>query len=125
MNLHTWIGEQLITDFGERLADLPRQSHDAVEVRFDTGLAMQIRYPDPDEYSLRWQFRGRTLGIDTAPLHTDIETFPNHLHDREGCIVADPLTRPGRPAWENLQPLIARLLDDPWLETQPDAADHP
>lgn len=116
MNLHTWIGEQLVTDFGARLADLPRLSHDAVEVRFDTGLVMQIRYPNLDEYSLRWHYRERTLGIDTAPLHPELESFPNHLHDGEGGLRTDRATCPGRPAWDNLQPLITRLLSDPWLE---------
>ncbi|MBI5461585.1 MAG: hypothetical protein HY941_05290 [Gammaproteobacteria bacterium] len=115
MTLHTQIGEQLVTEFGERLADLPHATHDALDVRFDTGLALQIRYPNLDEYSLRWSYRERTLGIDTAPLHAEIDSFPNHLHDHDGQIRADRHTRPGRPAWDNLRPLIAALLLDPWL----------
>lgn len=116
MSLHAEIEERLVSEFGERLTAPPRETLDALEAQFDTGLVLQIRYPDPDEYSLRWQYDERTLGIDTAPLHSGLDSFPNHLHDREGRVVADPLTRPGRPAWENLQPLIARLLEDPWLE---------
>jgi hypothetical protein len=115
MSLHSILSEQLITDFGERLVDLPRLNHDALEVRFDTGLILQIRYPNIDEYSLRWSFKERTLGIDTAPLHPDLDSFPNHLHDSEGRIVSDRLTRPGRPVQDNLHALIVALLDDPWL----------
>lgn len=116
MSLHVAIEERLIDVFGARLAAPPRQTLDALEIQFDTGVVMQIRYPDVDEYSLHWHYNERTLSIDTAPLHSELDSFPNHLHDRDGHIVADPFTRPGRPAWENLQPLIVRLLEDPWLE---------
>ena len=116
MNLHSAISDQLINDFGERLVDLPRLNHDALEVRFDTGLILQIRYPNIDEYSLHWSFRDRTLGIDTAPVHPQLDSFPNHLHDSAGRILPDCLTRPGQPVWDNLQPLITALLNDPWLE---------
>lgn len=116
MSLHNSISDQLITDFGERLVDLPRLNHDALEVRFDTGLILQIRYPNLDEYSLRWTFQERTSGIDTAPLHPDLDSFPNHLHDSEGRIASDPLTRPGQPAHENLHRLITTLLVDPMLK---------
>ena len=119
MNLHTMISEQIITDFGERLADLPVQNQDAIEIRFDTGMVLQIRYPNLDEYSLRWTYRERTLGIDTAPVHTELETFPNHLHDGEGRIRSDRLTRPGQPAWDNLHPFITTILGDPWLDKAP------
>lgn len=117
MSLHADIEEQLINAFGERLTAPPRQTLDALEAQFDTGLVMQIRYPDLDEYSLRWTYGEHALGIDTAPLHKDLDSFPNHLHDRDGRVVADPITRPGRNAWENLQPLITRLLENPWLDT--------
>lgn len=116
MSLHSAISEQLITDFGERLTDLPMLNHDALEVRFDSGLVLQIRYPNLEEYSLLWQFNARTLTIDTAPVHAELASFPNHLHDSEGRITADPLTHPGRPVWENLHALVSTLLNDPWLE---------
>lgn len=117
MSLHVDIEARLIATFGARLTAPPRQALDALEIQFDTDLVLQIRYPDADEYSLRWHYRERVLGIDTAPLHSGLDSFPNHLHDRDGRIVADRFTRPGLPAWENLQPLIARLLEDPRLES--------
>ena len=116
MLLHEMLVDALVSDYGERLLAVPQLNHDALEVRFDTGLILQIRYPNLDEYALDWEFGGRRLQLDTAPLHHGLASFPNHLHDRDGRVVADPFTQTGRPAWENLHPLIARLLDDPWLE---------
>ncbi len=116
MSPHNAISEHLITDFGERLVDLPLLNHDALEVRFDTGLVLQIRYPNRENYSLRWSYNERTLGIDTAPLHLQLASSPNHLHNSEGQVVADPLTRPGQPVWDNLHALVTALLSDPWLE---------
>lgn len=110
------ISERLIEHFGERLSGTPQLAQDALTAQFDTGLALEVRFAGGDEYSIRWRVDGYALGIDTAPLHSMLSTFPNHLHGADGAPRPDPLTHPGREPWENVHAVVARVLDDPLLE---------
>ena len=64
-----------------------------------------------EEYSIQWRLGEVDLRIDTAPLHTELSTFPNYLHGPNGSVSEDMPTRPGRAisgragAWYSMQSL--------------------
>ncbi len=116
MTLHAELADEVISHYGEELADTPKQSYDAVTLSFAGDLTLDIRFASADEYSLEWHSAGSRLRIDTAPLHPELTTFPNHLHRCDGEIVADPLTTPGDPPWENVRKLLDAVLKNPLLK---------
>jgi hypothetical protein len=46
------------------------------------GVSLEARIADPHAYAIAWAWGEAELRIDTAPLHRDLATFPNHLHSR-------------------------------------------
>lgn len=115
MSLHLELGAAIEAGFGADLEAPPEQKQDVLIIRLNNGVALEVRYAAPDAYSLRWSRDGTECGIDTAPLHRELATFPNHLHDAAGRVLADPVTRPGAAPRENLEQLIRALLADPLL----------
>lgn len=109
------LSDRIVDEFGERLASAPRITHDALILDLDNGVSLEVRAASPSEYAFTWQASELTLRIDTAPMHPQLATFPHHLHDRHGSPCADPLTDPGRPLWENVHAVVARLLIEPSL----------
>ena len=115
MSLHLELGSAVEAAFADDLDFPVEQKQDALIIRLKNGVMLTVRYAAPDAYSLRWVCGEGDVesGIDTAPLHPGLATFPNHFHDADGRVVADPITRPGAHPQENLQKLIRALLDDP------------
>ena len=116
MSLHPKLADEIVTRFGEQLADMPHVTHDALTVSFANGLAVELRFVDAHEYSIRWRWGEAEMRIDTAPRHAELSTYPNHMHDAAGTVRADPLTRPGRPVSDNMRTVLAAVLEDPLLE---------
>ncbi len=116
MNPLPGLSEHLIEHYGERLAGIPVVAQDALTANFDNGLQIELRFASPEEYSIRWQVGDEVFGIDTAPLHRELATFPNHLHAAGGRLLADPLTQPGRAPWDNVQSVLEAVLASPRLE---------
>lgn len=113
---HLVLHEALAKQVGKMLSDPPELRQDALLLRLSNGVELTVHYASPTAYSLRWKTAdGQQLGIDTAPGHRSIETGPHHLHQPDGRVTDDPLTRPGQPPWDNLQAVIGALLDDPLL----------
>ena len=115
MSLHLELGSMIETSFAGDLASPVEQKQDALIVRLENGVTLEVRYAAPDAYSLRWAYGDAESSIDTAPLHHGLATFPNHFHDASGRVVADPITRPDAPPQDNLQKMVRALLDDPLL----------
>ena len=115
MSLHLELGSAIEAAFGDDLDSPVEQKQDAMIVHLKNGVTLNVRYAAPDAYSLRWVYGDTESGIDTAPLHRGLATFPNHFHDAGGHVVADPITRPDAPPEDNLNRLIRALLDDPML----------
>ena len=115
MSLHLELGSAVEAAFEEDLDTPVEQKQDALIIRLKNGVTLDVRYAAPDAYSLRWTYGDAESGIDTAPLHRGLATFPNHFHDAGGRIVADPITHPDATPEDNLQKLIRALLDDPLL----------
>lgn len=115
MSLHIELAAHVDETFGRRLATPVEQKQDALVVTLDNGVVLTVRYAAPDAYSLRWTNSGKEAGIDTAPLHRELTTFPNHLHGTDGRPQPDPVTRPDLQPAENVVRLIQALLDNPSL----------
>lgn len=115
MSIHLALADMLVRDFAERLAAPVEPRQDALIVHLSNGVTLTVRYAAADAYSLRWRWADGEAGIDTAPVHRELATFPQHLHTPDGRVIADPLTRPGAPPADNLARVIAAVLDDPCL----------
>jgi hypothetical protein len=116
--VHALLGEQLEAHYAHRLSEPVRLAQDALLVFFDTGLIVEARYFSADEYAIAWCWGEAELRIDTAPVHPDCASFPQHLHDDGGQLRADTITQPGAPCWSNFSRLIDALLLDPLLEQE-------
>lgn len=116
--LHLELKEAIDLEFAAAIAEPAELCRDAVLVRLPNGVTIEIRVASAEEYSFGWRWGEAELRIDTAPLHRQVATFPNHLHDAEGRLLPDPITRPGRDPWENVRAVIATLLEDPLLQAR-------
>ncbi len=115
MSLHLELGSAIDADFEDHLDSPVEQKQDAMIVRLKNGVVLNVRYAATDAYSLHWTYGDAESGIDTAPLHRDLATFPNHFHEAGGHVMADPITRPDASPADNLHNLIRALIDDPML----------
>lgn len=88
---------------------------DALQLFLNNGVAVEVRLAAPDEYAFAWAYGDALLRIDTAPVAHGVSTYPNHLHDADERVRADPVTQPGRSPIENLAALVAAVLADPLL----------
>ena len=113
--LHAALAEALGREFAGQLARPPSLHQDALVFALPNGPELTVRYLAADAYSLCWQHDGQDCGIDTAPLHRDLATFPNHLHDAAGTVRADPLSDPASTPAENVARVLRALLADPAL----------
>lgn len=117
MSLHLELQSKIGEHYADQLDGEMQLKQDALIAVFDTGLAIEFRYLNANEYSIQWAWGDAELRIDTAPLHRELSTFPNHLHDADARLKADTLTVPGREPWDNVRQLVDRLLQDPMLES--------
>ncbi|NMF99495.1 hypothetical protein GPA27_19125 [Aromatoleum toluolicum] len=115
MSLHIELADRIDRTFGARLPQPVEHKQDALVVHLGNGVTLTVRYAANDAYSLRWNFGDAELGIDTAPLHRELATFPNHLHDIDGQVRPDPLTHPDDTPVANVSRVIEALLADPSL----------
>ncbi len=119
MSLHPHLASVLATERADCFAAQPRLTQDAMLLELANGVEITVRYAAQDAYSVRWRCPdGKELGIDTAPTHPGLATTPNHLHLAEGLVVADPLTRTGDTAEDNLLRIIDALMQDPLLASK-------
>lgn len=114
--IHPGLVENIIGAYGDRLAASPELTLDAIILRLENEVVMAVRFASPDEYSITWRWGEAGCGIDTAPCHPELATFPNHLHDDSGKALPDPLTSPSREPWDNLRVIMDAVLRDPLLE---------
>jgi hypothetical protein len=116
MSLHLDLASRIDESFGERLEGPTEVKLDALIVRLDNGVTLEARIAAPNAYAIAWAWGEAELRIDTAPMHKDLATFPNHLHAADGSLHHDPLTRCGAAPWDNLSAVINCVLTDPLLE---------
>ncbi|ENO83419.1 hypothetical protein [Thauera linaloolentis] len=121
MNLHPAILEHIEREHADALAAPPQLNQDALTVVLRNGVTLTVRYAAPDAYSLRWNTGPGTpeTGINTAPVHAHLPTYPNHLLHADGTVAADPITRSDASPEANVGALIAALARDPLLASRP------
>ncbi len=117
MSLHLELKTRIEAQYANQLDGEIQLKQDALLALFDSGLALELRYLNANEYSIQWAWGDAELRIDTAPLHKELSTFPNHFHDADAKLHPDTLTVPGKEPWDNVRHVIDRLLQDPLLET--------
>lgn len=115
MNLHLELKDKIEAHYAGQLYGEAVLKQDALLVTFDDGLQVELRYPDPEEYSIAWLWGSALMRVDTAPTHPGIGTFPNHFHDLDGNVREDRLTRPGAEPWGNVRSLLDAVRQDPCL----------
>jgi hypothetical protein len=91
---------------------------DALQLFLTNGVSVEVRLASPEAYAFTWVYGDAMLRIDTAPIAHGVGTFPNHLHDADECVRADPVTQPGRGPIEHLAALVMALLADPLLASK-------
>lgn len=116
MTLHIDLKGAIDRHFAGRMAIDAQLAQDALVVRLNNGVMLELRYAGPDEYAFNWQWGDARMRIDTAPLHAELSTFPNHLHDADDAVRADPITRPDKEPWDNTRRLLEALTADPLLQ---------
>ncbi|MEO8653404.1 MAG: hypothetical protein ABI409_04705 [Ramlibacter sp.] len=113
--LHATLKEALDREFAAAMLEPAELCRDALLVRLRNEVTIELRMPNASEYSIGWRWGDAELRIDTAPLHCELATFPNHLHDSDGQVRADPLTDPRQEPWVNVRAVVVALLEDPLL----------
>lgn len=115
MNINLDLEEKIKHCYAEHIEKIELKQN-ALIVNFDNGLRVDLRYLNLYEYFIAWYSGDRHWKIDTAPLHKELRTSPNHMHDDRGVIVEDPLTHPGESAWGNTRRLLDAILKSPSLD---------
>ena len=116
--LHYALKEAIDVEFVETMMEPAELCQDALLVRLHNGAVSELRIASAEEYSIGWLWGDTELRIDTAPMHPQLSTFPNHLHNSEDQLLPDPFTQPGRDPWDNVRSVITALIDDPMLQSQ-------
>ena len=118
MTIHLELRERIERRFACELARPLELKQDALIVQLRNDVLIELRFAARDEYIINWRWGDAELRIDTAPVHVDLETYPNHLHDADGTLREDPVTRPGQEIWSNVEAAIEALLADPLLQAR-------
>lgn len=115
MMLHLQLKEQIEKYLAEHLNKDVVLLQDALQLSLVNGVEVEIHYLSPTEYSLRWLWKDAEFRIDTAPLHPNLKTSPNHFHDHDGRVLDDPLTVHGADPWNNVRTVLSALIQNPAL----------
>lgn len=115
MTMHLELKQRIEERYRDALAGPLELKQDALLVHLRNGVSAELRFASRDEYSIAWRWGDAELRIDTAPLHAQLATFPNHLHDADGRLRSDALTRPRGEPCDNACAVIDALLADPLL----------
>lgn len=118
MSIHLELAALIEEEFPGHLDGTLERRQDALRLRLNNGVQLTIQYADQMAYSLRWEYDGLMAGIDTAPLHQGLGTFPHHYHTVDGQVLADPVTSPERSPPDNLRRLLAALTTSPVLPAE-------
>lgn len=78
--------------FGNVLKSPAEVKSDGLLLQFNDGSQLELHYPYKKEYSFNFLKDDKTFIIDTAPVHSELETFPNHIHNFDGKLIKDEIT---------------------------------
>ena len=106
--LHLLLAEKVQAEFAEALDSAPVLLQNALQLVLDSGVEMEVRYADPQHYSIVWQWGEPRCRIDTA-------NGASRLVRDDGTEAADTLTQAGADPWTNLKALLTAVVADPLL----------
>lgn len=113
---HVQLYEQLQSEQETLQIEALHLLQDALQISLGNAVTLLVYAASSSEYSFDWQWGDIGMRIDTAPLHATLATSPNHLHRADGTVVADPITDPGQPLFDNCCKLIRHLQRNPLLD---------
>ena len=106
--LHLLLAEKVQAEFADALDSAPVLLQNALQLVLDSGVEMEVRYADPQHYSIVWQWGEPRCRIDTA-------NGASRLVRDDGTEAADTLTQAGADPWTNLKALLTAVVADPLL----------
>lgn len=115
--LHSTLKDAIDAHFVEIITQPAELCQDAVLVHLHNGVVIELRIASPQDYVIAWRWGESELRIDTAPLHPQLATYPNHFHDCESQLLPDRLTDPTRDPWANVCAVLTALNIDPLLRS--------
>ena len=86
------LADGINSKFGDILKSAAEVKSDGLLLQFKDGSRLELHYPNKKEYSFNFLKGGKTFIIDTAPIHNELETFPNHIHNFDGKLTKDEIT---------------------------------
>jgi hypothetical protein len=101
-------GVMLAGDINSRFSDVLQSpaevKSDGLLLQFNDGSLLELHYPNKKEYSFNFLKDGKKLFvIDTAPIHNELETFPNHIHNFDGNLTKDEITNINNEPVKNIE----------------------
>ncbi len=76
---------------------------DGLLLKFKDDSRLELRYPSKKKYSFNFFRNEKLFIIDTAPVHSELETYPNHIHDFEGKLMKDNITDVNNDPIKNIE----------------------
>ncbi len=76
---------------------------DGLLLEFNDDSQLELRYPSKKRYSFNFLRDEKSFTIDTAPVHSELETYPNHIHDFEGKLMKDNITDVNNDPIKNIE----------------------
>ncbi len=76
---------------------------DGLLLEFNDDSQLELRYPSKKKYSFNFMRDEKSFIIDTAPVHSELETYPNHIHDFEGKLMKDNITDVNNDPIKNIE----------------------
>ena len=89
--------------FGNVLKSSAEVKSDGLLLLFKDGSRLELHYPDKKEYSFNFLRNDKLFIIDTAPVHDELETFPNHIHNFDGKLIKDEITSISNEPAKNIE----------------------
>lgn len=86
------LADKINREFKSILKTPAEVKSDGLLLKLNDGSRLELHYPDKKEYSFNFLRNEKLFIIDTAPIHSELQTYPNHIHDFEGKLIKDGIT---------------------------------
>lgn len=97
------LANDINTEFKSILKAPAEVKSDGLLIKLNDGSLLELHYPNKKEYSFNFLRNEKLFIIDTAPIHNELEIFPNHIHDFEGKLIKDEITNINNEPVENIK----------------------
>lgn len=97
------IADDINTAFKNILKTPAEVKSDGLLLEFNDDSQLELRYPSKKKYSFNFMRDEKSFIIDTAPVHSELETYPNHIHDFEGKLMKDNITDVNNDPIKNIE----------------------